>query len=101
MSRIRSELNVNSAGALAPNRTYSQGEVELWFALSAFADNASNYEEITRAARNGEATVFAGRALVAAARRVDAAMQNARVSSTSQSAWSTLRRTLGPLESGM
>ena len=40
VARWRTELGSSSVGRLNPSRSYSQGDVELWFALSAFADNA-------------------------------------------------------------
>jgi hypothetical protein len=98
VARWRSEIGGSSVGRLASSRAYSQGDVELWFALSAFADNASIHEQIVRNAGNADAAVLAGRALAGAARRVDAAMQSVRVSSQLQSAWSTLRRPLAPFE---
>ena len=98
VARWRSELGSSSVGRLDPSRSYSQGDVELWFALSAFADNASIHEQIVRNGGNADAAVIAGRALAGAARRVDTAMQAVRVSSQLQSAWATLRRPLATLE---
>ena len=99
VARWRSELGSSSVGRLTPSRRYSQGDVELWFALSAFADNASIHEAIVRNGGNADAAVIAGRALASAARRVDTAMQGVRVSSQLQSAWAELRRPLASLES--
>jgi peptidoglycan hydrolase-like protein with peptidoglycan-binding domain len=98
VARWRTELGSSSVGRLSPSRAYSQGDVELWFALSAFADNASIHEQIVRNGGNADAAVVAGRALASAARRVDTAMQAARVSPQLQNAWSTLRRPLANLE---
>ena len=99
VSRWRSEIGSSNVGRMESSRAYSQGDVELWFALSAFADNASIHEQIVRNGGNADAAVLAGRALASAARRVDAAMQSVRVSSQLQSAWSALRRPLAPFES--
>jgi hypothetical protein len=99
VARWRSEIGGSSVGRLESSRAYSQGDVELWFALSAFADNASIHEQIVRNGSNPDAAVLAGRALAGAARRVDAAMQSVRAPSQLQSAWSTLRRPLAPFES--
>ena len=99
VARWRTELGSSSVGRLSPSRAYSQGDVELWYALSAFADNASIHEQIVRNGGNADAAVVAGRALAGVARRVDSAMQAARVSSQLQNAWSTLRRPLANLES--
>lgn len=98
VARHRSELNASAVGRLDASRGYTQADLELWFAFSAFADNASLYEQVIRNANNADATVLAGKALLAAARRVDAALQTARVSTTLQNAWVTTRRNLTPLE---
>jgi len=98
VARWRSELGSSSVGRLNSSRSYSQGDVELWYALSAFADNASIHEQIVRNGGNADAAVIAGRALAGVARRVDTAMQAVRVSAQLQSAWATLRRPLATLE---
>lgn len=92
VSRLRSELSATSLGQLNASRAYAQGDMDLWFALSAFADNASIYEQIVTTGTNANATVLAGRSLAEAARRVDAAMQNARTSAQVQSSWTAIRR---------
>jgi peptidoglycan hydrolase-like protein with peptidoglycan-binding domain len=98
VSRLRAELGSTGVGRLNASRSYTQGDLEAWFALSAFADNASLYEQVVRGGDNANATVLAGRALMGAARRVDAALQSARLSSSLQSAWSSLRGQLAPLD---
>jgi peptidoglycan hydrolase-like protein with peptidoglycan-binding domain len=98
VARWRTELGSSSVGRLNPSRSYSQGDVELWYALSAFADNASIHEQIVRNGGNADAAVLAGRALAGAAKRVDSALQSARVSSRVQSEWSALRRPLATFE---
>jgi hypothetical protein len=98
VARLRSELGSSGVGRLEPSRSYAQSDLELWFALSAFADNASIHEQIVRNGGNAEAALLAGRALAGSARRVDAAMQSARASSSLQSAWSALRRPLAALD---
>ena len=100
VARLRSELGSSAVGRLEPSRAYAQSDVELWFALSAFADNASIHEQIVRNGGNAEAATLAARALAGAARRVDAAMQAARVSSSLQSAWTALRRPLTTFDGG-
>jgi peptidoglycan hydrolase-like protein with peptidoglycan-binding domain len=92
VGRQRTELAASSVGRLDASRAYAQGDLDLWFALSAFADNASLYEQIVRNGGNQDAAVLAGRALADAARRVDAAMQNARASTQVRNAWSGVRR---------
>ncbi|HEY3113398.1 MAG TPA: peptidoglycan-binding domain-containing protein [Gemmatimonadaceae bacterium] len=92
VTRARTELAASGIGRLDPSRAYAQGDLDLWFALSAFADNASIYEQIVRNGGNPDAAVLAGRALASAAHRVDAAMQNARVSVQLQNGWAAIRR---------
>jgi len=96
-SRLRSELGASSVGMLNASRAYSQADLDLWFATSAFADNASLYEQIVSTGGNRDAAVLAGRSLVAAAQRVDAAMQNARPSAYSTNAWASVRRQISTL----
>ena len=100
VARERSDLGGSAYGQLNANRAYAQGDVDLWFALSAFADNAALYEQMTSNGNNRDAAVLAGRSLVNAARRVDAAMQSARPSSTVQNAWMTMRRQIATLDNG-
>jgi peptidoglycan hydrolase-like protein with peptidoglycan-binding domain len=100
VARERSDLGGSTYGQLNANRAYAQGDVDLWFALSAFADNAALYEQLTSNGNNRDAAVLAGRSLVNAARRVDAAMQSARPSSTVQNAWSSMRRQITTLDNG-
>ena len=100
VARQRSELAASSVGRLDASRGYTQGDLELWFALSAFADNASLYEQVVRNGTNPDASILAGKALVAAMRRVDAAMPNARASVALKNGWATVRGQLTTLESG-
>ena len=94
VARLRSELTASGVGRLDPSRAYAQTDLDLWFALSAFADNASIYEQIVTNGGNRDAAVLAGRALASAARRVDSAMQSARTSAQLQNAWANTRRQL-------
>jgi peptidoglycan hydrolase-like protein with peptidoglycan-binding domain len=73
-------------------------DFDLWFALSAFADNASLYEQLTRATNSNDAYMANG-ALIAAARRVDTALQSARPTSSVRSSWQTIRNQLRNLDS--
>ncbi|HEX9220283.1 MAG TPA: hypothetical protein VF858_07335, partial [Gemmatimonadaceae bacterium] len=98
VTRARSELAASSVGRLDASRVYAQGDMDLWFALSAFADNASIYEQIVRNGSNPDAAVLAGRALASAARRVDAAMQNARVSMQLQNGWAAIRQQITTID---
>jgi peptidoglycan hydrolase-like protein with peptidoglycan-binding domain len=101
VSRIRSELSASGIGRLDASRTYAQGDMDLWFALSAFADNASIYEQIVNNGGNRDAAVLAGRALANAARRVDGAMPNARVSVQVQNSWNGIRAQISTIDSSI
>jgi peptidoglycan hydrolase-like protein with peptidoglycan-binding domain len=98
VSRFRSEVTASSVGRLDATRAYAQGDLDLWFALSAFADNASIYEQIVTNGGNRDAAVLAGRALAGAARRVDAAIQNTRTSAQVQNAWAAVRRQITTID---
>lgn len=98
VSRQRAQISASAVGSLNPARTYSQADLELWFALSAFADNASIYEQIVTNGGNRNAAVLAGRSLAAAARRVDTALQNARASAQVQSSWAAIRRQISTID---
>jgi hypothetical protein len=100
VTRLRSEIGSASFGRLDAARTYSQGDLDLWFALSAFADNAAIYEQIVTNGGNRDAAVLAGRSLAGAARRVDSAMQNTRPSAQVQSLWGGVRRQIVTIDTG-
>lgn len=91
VARLRSELAASGVGRLDASRAYAQGDLELWFALSAFADNATLYEQLANNSNNRNAAVLAGRALANAAQRVDTAMQSARTSAQVQNSWTNIR----------
>lgn len=98
--RYRMDLGISTTGRLDTRRAYAEGDLELLFALSAFADNASLYEQLVRVSGNQEGAVSAGRALVGAARRVDSALQPAREGAHIGNAWSSIRAQLGELDGG-
>jgi len=100
LARQRSELGATAVGGMNASRGYTEAELELWFALSAFADNAGVYEQVVINGGNRDAVVLAGRALLNGARRVDAAIQGARASAQLQNGWLTTRRRLSALEVG-
>ena len=95
----RQDLSVTGVAMANSRRAYATNDVDLWFSLSAFADNASLYEQLVRGGGNQDAAALAGRALINAARRVDTAMQQARASSSVQSGWATIRRQLALIDS--
>ena len=98
VARLRSEMGIASSGRIDPSHAYAQADLELWFAQSAFADNASLYEQVVRTGGNANVSTLAGRSLVNAARRVDAAMQAARTSGQVQSLWAGVRRQLTTID---
>jgi len=98
VGRVRQDIGIGGSGRLDARRQYAEGDVDLWFTLSAFADNASLYEQLTRVSGNMEGSALAGRSLVSAARRVDAAMQRARTTSQVQTSWSSIRAQLTALD---
>jgi len=100
VTRHRSALAASNTGRLNPSRAYAQGDLDLWFALSAFADNAAIYEQIVVNGGNRDAAVLAGRSLASAARRVDTAMQTARASAQVQNSWNAVRRQIAAIDSG-
>jgi peptidoglycan hydrolase-like protein with peptidoglycan-binding domain len=99
VGRYRQEIGIATNGRLDPRRAYSDGDLDLWFALSAFADNASLFEQVVRVSGNVDGTALAGKSLVSAARRVDAAFQRARASSQMQSGWSGIKSHLTEIDS--
>ena len=99
VARVRQELTISAIGRLDTRRAYSENDLELWFATSAFADNSSLYEQIARMSGDTDGAMLAGRALVSAARRVDAALQRTRPSSAFISAWNSTRAQLNTLDS--
>lgn len=97
VGRYRSDIGITVSGQLNASRAYSQAELDLWFALSAFADNSEIYEQTVRGGANRDAVVLAGKSLLEASRRVEAAMPNGRASAMIQNTWATLRGRLAPL----
>jgi len=100
VGRQRQDISVSGLAQVNTRRRYGSGDVDLWFALSAFADNASLYEQVVRGSGNSDASVQAGQALINAARRVDEAMQQARPSSAVRNSWATIHQQLGMLDPG-
>ena len=98
VTRWRSALGVTAAGRMDSRRLYDEDEVALWFALSAFADAASLYEQVVRASGNVQGLTAAGAALVDSARRVDATMQNVQVPVRLERTWDSVRQEIGLLD---
>jgi peptidoglycan hydrolase-like protein with peptidoglycan-binding domain len=98
VGRHRQDLAISASGRLNARRAYAEGDLELWFALSAFADNASLYEQLVRVSGNVDGSALAGKALISSAKRVDAALPQARVSTQVRDAWSSIRAQLMELD---
>ena len=96
-ARQRQDLSVTSVGRL--NTRLGDADVDLWFALSAFADNASLYEQIVRSSSTADASMMAGRALINAARRVDTTLAQSRASNVVRNAWNTIRLSISNIDS--
>ncbi len=96
--RERQDLGISTTGRLDASRAYAEADVDLWFALSAFADNASLYEQLIRASGNADRAQVAGRALMSAALRVDTALQQARPSADVRNAWAGIRQQLADID---
>lgn len=99
LSRIKSDLSVSSLGGTTASRSYSTADIDLLFAISAFADNAMLYENMIRNNGNNDASAMAGRALINAARNVDTAIQSSRPSTYTVNAWNAVKRQLGLIDS--
>jgi peptidoglycan hydrolase-like protein with peptidoglycan-binding domain len=97
-SRQRQNIGVSVEGGLSGTRNYSESELELLFAFSAFADNASLYEQVVRPGNASEAAALAGRSLVTAARRVDTAMQQGTTTNQMQTLWQSIRQQLAHID---
>jgi peptidoglycan hydrolase-like protein with peptidoglycan-binding domain len=96
--RYRQGLGISADGRMT-NANLSETDLDLLFALSALADNASLYESLVRAAGSDNAgPAVAGRALINAAWRVDGSIQQARPSGQIRSQWVALRRSLGAID---
>jgi peptidoglycan hydrolase-like protein with peptidoglycan-binding domain len=98
VARVRTDLGISTDGRMDPRRNYSPADVDLLFAMSAFADNTALYEQITRATGTGNGEAAAGRSLIEAARRVDSALNAARPSAQVQNVWESVRRQLQVLD---
>jgi len=96
-ARQRQDLSVTTTGRYSSTR-FADADVDLWFALSAFADNASLYEQVIRGSSTSAGSTMAGRALINAARRVDSAISQARTSSAVRDGWVSIRSQLSNLD---
>lgn len=91
VARERQVQGISTLGQLNTRRAYSETDLELWFALSAFADNASLYEQVVRTSGTTDGAMLSGLALVNAARRVDAALARTNASPALRNSWSMIK----------
>ncbi|MGI9042547.1 MAG: peptidoglycan-binding domain-containing protein [Gemmatimonadaceae bacterium] len=91
VTRERQALGISTVGQLNTRRTYAETDLELWFALSAFADNASLYEQVVRTSGTTDGAMLSGLALVNAARRVDTALARTSASPALRNSWSMIK----------
>ena len=98
VTRWRDHVGIDPNGRMDARRYYDVSEVELYFALSAFADNAGLYEQIVRASGNVDGLGAASAALVEAAREVEAAMEDVSVPNRTERSWEQIRRVLADLD---
>lgn len=96
-ARQRQDLTIAANGRYSSTR-FADADLELWFALSAFADNASLYEQMIRGGSTSSGATMANRALINAARRVDSAISQARTSAAVRDAWVSIRSQLSSLD---
>src|SRR5437773_376520 len=59
LANYRATIGINNSGRATAGRAYTTGELEALFALSAFADNASLYEQLVRIGGNDDAVTRA------------------------------------------
>jgi peptidoglycan hydrolase-like protein with peptidoglycan-binding domain len=98
VTRWRTALGVTTGGRMDSRRLYDENEVALWFALSAFADASSLYEQVIRASGNVQGIAAASAALVDAARQVDEAMTGVQVPARVQRNWNSVREEMRALD---
>jgi peptidoglycan hydrolase-like protein with peptidoglycan-binding domain len=94
----RDYISITPAGRLSPSRTYQPAELELYFALSAFADNTSLYEQMVRGAANPRGVEAATASLIGSARRVDQALGAMRVPTRTLTLWRTTQTQLREID---
>lgn len=96
----RRHLGISTDGRLDPRVHYGEADLELYFALSAFADNAGLYEQIVRSSGNVEGVTAAGEALVDGADRVEQAMERADEPRDVAREWNRIQEEIAPLDTG-
>lgn len=98
VARYRDQIGISASQRLDAGRYYGEGELALYFALSAFSDNASLYEQMIRVSGNASGVAQASEALVDAGRRVDQNMRNVRLTRRVEAAWDGIQRMLQEID---
>lgn len=98
LARYRDQIGISTSQRLDASHFYGEGELALYFALSAFADNASVYEQMVRVSGNASGVAQASEALVGAGRRVDQNMTNVRLTRRVEAAWDGIQRLLQEMD---
>lgn len=98
VARYRDQIGISASQRLDAGRFYGEGELALYFALSAFADNASVYEQMVRVSGNASGVAQASEALVEAGRHVDQSMANVRLTRRVEAAWDGIQRMLQQID---
>lgn len=98
LARYRDQIGISASQRLDTGRFYGEGELALYYALSAFAENASVYEQMVRVSGNASGVAQAGEALVDAGRRVDQNMRNVRLTQRVEAAWNGIQRLLQEID---
>lgn len=100
LRHVREHLAISANERLDPRAPYHADELELYFALSAFTDNAGLYERIVRSSGNVEGVTAAGEALLESAKRVDRALERVDAPRDVGAEWSRIREEIEPIASG-
>jgi peptidoglycan hydrolase-like protein with peptidoglycan-binding domain len=98
LARYRDQIGISASQRLDAGRFYGEGELALYFALSAFADNASVYEQMVSVSGNASGVAQASEALVDAGHRVDQNMTNVRLTRRVEAAWNGIQRMLEEID---
>jgi peptidoglycan hydrolase-like protein with peptidoglycan-binding domain len=94
----RSTIGISTSGQLSPRRNYLPAELELYFALSAFTDNAALFDRMLEMSGNQQGIQAASNGVLAAARRVDAAFSGVAAPNRTVAAWRTIQSMLTDLD---
>jgi hypothetical protein len=100
VAQWRTYLGIQNNGRFDARRDYRAEDLEAYFALSGFADNASLYEQMARSGGSPDGMAAASGALSTAAHRVDEALRSASAPARFTGVWQSLRSDLTQFENG-